>query len=137
MSVVGQLTASGAGAGGVAVGVGGSGGSGGTGGAVDARIEGNVHTRGAQSMGVVAQSLGGGGGNGGLAVSGVLTASGRRAARWRVGVGGSGGDGGASDARRRRSHRQRDHRTRELHRIPGAVAGWRRRQRRHVRFLRP
>ncbi len=80
--VVGQLTASGAGAGGVAVGVGGSGGSGGTGGAVDARIEGNVHTRGAQSMGVVAQSLGGGGGNGGLAVSGVLTASGRRAARW-------------------------------------------------------
>ena len=122
----------------MAVGVGGSGGSGGTGGAVDARIEGNVHTRGAQSIGVVAQSLGGGGGNGGLAVSGVLTASGSTGGAVAVGVGGSGGGGGASATASTPISSATSITEREqLHRIPGAVAGRRRRQRRHELSRRP
>ncbi len=101
LNVAAALNISGGNGAAIAVGVGGAGGGGGAGGAVDATIDGNVRTRGAQSVGVTAQSIGGGGGNGGMNVAGSLSASGSTGGSVAVGVGGAGGgagDGGRVDA---------------------------------------
>ena len=76
----------GANANGVFLALGGSGGKGGDGGAVRVENSGELHTAGADSHGVFAQSIGGGGGNGGW-----TTASGIIAA---VAIGGDGSAGG-------------------------------------------
>ena len=76
----------GANANGVFMALGGKGGAGGDGGRVVVNNAGELHTQGADSHGIFAQSIGGGGGNGGATTaSGILTA---------VAIGGSGSGGG-------------------------------------------
>jgi len=79
---------------GAAIGVGGFGGGGGTSELVTASVTGDYRTRGADSVGVMAQSLAGGGGAGGLNVSGSIGVSAGTAGTVSIGVGGFGGNGG-------------------------------------------
>ena len=81
------------------LGVGGFGGGGGNSGAVASAVRttaahDSIATRGADSIGVLAQSVGGGGGSGGLNVSGAISLSGKSGAAVALGVGGFGGSGG-------------------------------------------
>ena len=69
-----------------------SGGAGGTAAAVDATTNGNVTTKGNDSIGLLAQSVGGGGGDGGVSVS-VVAGTGISPS---VSVGGGGGSGGVA-----------------------------------------
>jgi hypothetical protein len=98
-TATGAISGAGGGAGAVSVGVGGAGGTGAhVGGVVTATVEGNIVTRGANSVGLTAQSIGGGGGNGGFAAVGAISGAGTGAGAVAVGVGGSGGGGGSGGA---------------------------------------
>ena len=90
LSVAAGVSVAGGASGAVGVGVGGYGGDGGGAGEVQATIVGDVHTRGAQSVGITAQSIGGGGGNGGMTIAGGLNAAGGAGAGVAVGIGGGG-----------------------------------------------
>jgi len=70
---------------------------GGIGGVVSVDNSGDLHTRGVDAYGILAQSVGGGGGNGGFSVSAAVGA-GKVGIGATVGVGGSGGKGGAAQA---------------------------------------
>jgi len=70
--------------------VGGDAGAGGIGGNVVIDITGAIHTSGAHSNGLLAQSIGGGGGNGGFSVAGAFSTGAGAAA---LSFGGSGGSG--------------------------------------------
>ncbi|WP_027036867.1 autotransporter outer membrane beta-barrel domain-containing protein [Mesorhizobium ciceri] len=76
---------------GIAVNIGGKGAGGGAGADVTVGSSGSIHTKGDNSVGILAQSIGGGGGNGGFTVSAAL---GGGAAS--VGLGGSGADGSSA-----------------------------------------
>ncbi|WP_458789637.1 beta strand repeat-containing protein [Yoonia sp. MH D7] len=93
-SVSATVAGAGAAAGTIGVGLGGRGGAGGAGGVVNANINGDVSTSGAQSAGVVTQSIGGGGGNGGFNVTANAAGAGTGAAAIGVGLGGQGGGAG-------------------------------------------
>ncbi len=93
----------GTGGGALSVGLGGTAGGGGAGSAVTLFVGSEVASsdvliRGAESMGIVAQSIGGGGGNGGFNVSATLAGGGVGAGAVGVGIGGSGGAGGNAGA---------------------------------------
>ncbi|WP_180900320.1 autotransporter outer membrane beta-barrel domain-containing protein [Martelella soudanensis] len=97
-NVSGGIAGAGVGSGTVSVGLGGDGGSGSAGGAVTAKVQDNVTTKGGDSTAVLAQSIGGGGGNGGFNVSAAVSGGGTGAGAVTVGLGGSGGDGAESGA---------------------------------------
>ena len=97
-NISGGVNLAGKGAGGLAVGIGGSGGGGGAAGAVTADITGATFTSGRNSGGVLLQSLGGGGGAGAFNISGSLSAAGKGAGSLAIGIGGSGANGGVGGA---------------------------------------
>ncbi len=76
------------------VGVGGGGGSGGNGGAVSVNNAGNITTRGANALGIFAQSVGGGGGSGGMSSVDNGGSDANIAIKLGVSLGGSGPNGG-------------------------------------------
>ncbi|WP_323760504.1 autotransporter outer membrane beta-barrel domain-containing protein [Maricaulis sp.] len=96
-SIVGSITASGAGSAGVGIGVGGQGGGGGDGGAVETDLA-DIVTIGEGAHGAVIQSVGGGGGNGGFNVTAGIAAAQSGSGSISVGLGGSGGRGGDGGA---------------------------------------
>jgi len=90
--------AGGQGAGAISVGLGGNGAGGGNGLKVELTSSGTIHTKGADSSGLMAQSIGGGGGSGGFNVNVAVAVSASASGAISVGLGGSGaggGDGGA------------------------------------------
>ncbi|ATQ43306.1 hypothetical protein CSW64_13200 [Caulobacter mirabilis] len=93
-NVAAGIAVSGAAAGTINVGVGGSGGTGGKSGDVTLTVTGATQTAGKDSDAIIAQSVGGGGGNGGFNVTAGIAASGGGAGTLGVGVGGTGGGGG-------------------------------------------
>ncbi|MEH0196128.1 hypothetical protein V7S57_09825 [Caulobacter sp. CCNWLY153] len=93
-NVAGSIGGGGTAGVGVSVGVGGSGGKGGNAGAATGTVEGDIHTKGDQSGGLLVQSVGGGGGSGGFNVSGAIGVGQTAGAGISVGVGGAGGGGG-------------------------------------------
>ena len=78
----------------IAIGAGGNGGSAGNGGTVTVNNDGDIVTRGRESIGIFAQSVGGGGGVGGASTSDKGGASGDRVIGIAFGLGGRGGVGG-------------------------------------------
>ena len=96
-----SVTVTGAGAGAAAgtigVSLGGQAAGGGSGGEIDASINSDVTTKGANSSAVIAQSLGGGGGNGGFSVGVGIAGAGTASGAINVGIGGAGGEGGTGD----------------------------------------
>ncbi|PLR22948.1 hypothetical protein SGCZBJ_16465 [Caulobacter zeae] len=93
-NVAGSIGGGGTAGVGVSVGVGGSGGKGGNAGTATGTVEGDIHTKGDQSGGLLVQSVGGGGGSGGFNVSGAIGVGQTAGAGISVGVGGAGGGGG-------------------------------------------
>ncbi|CAD0187043.1 hypothetical protein RUESEDTHA_03954 [Ruegeria sp. THAF57] len=89
-----SVSGAGTGAAALSVGLGGSGEGGGDGSQVVASTSADVVTKGASSVGILAQSVGGGGGNGGFNVSPALAGAGTGSGAISVGLGGSGGGGG-------------------------------------------
>ncbi|WP_169054295.1 autotransporter outer membrane beta-barrel domain-containing protein [Nitratireductor sp. XY-223] len=94
LNVSGTVSMSIGNSGAIGAGVGGFGGSGGSGQTVDGRVDGTVHTSGANAFGVLAQSVGGGGGQGGVNISGTLSLATKFSGTASVGIGGFGGTGG-------------------------------------------
>jgi hypothetical protein len=95
-NVTATIAGAGAAAGTIGVGLGGEGSGGGTGGIVNANIQGDVSTGGAQSSGVVVQSIGGSGGNGGFNITAGASGAGIGSGSIAVGLGGDGGTGASS-----------------------------------------
>jgi hypothetical protein len=88
-----SISGSGAGTGSGAVSMGGSGDAGGAGGAVDVLSSSSVHTQGARSHALFAQSVGGGGGSGGFSIAGAGAGTGAGS----ISLGGSGAGGGTAE----------------------------------------
>lgn len=104
VNVTGDVNLAGDSGAAIGVGVGGFGGGAGDGGKVSLTTTGNIHTRGKNSSGLVAQSIGGGGGHGGVNVTGTLALSkpaggsaNTNLAGISIGVGGFGGAAGNAD----------------------------------------
>jgi hypothetical protein len=94
ISVSGAISLASTGSGAVSVGVGGSGGNGGTSAKVTSKVTGTVNTTGTNGLGVAAQAIGGGGGNGGINVTGDISAAKTASGAISIGIGGVGGGGG-------------------------------------------